>query len=101
MGARNGACLARGGYRRERHLLHMGVCPGSQPVELHRHAPGHPSTKSSGKKIRNLESTVVDSKAAAASESGRMKVHVRKRDVLPGIAPAAIEPAAGEPAFSA
>src|SRR5712692_2817735 len=95
------AMLDRRQYRREPHVLHMGVRPELQPVETHRHAPGYHAAESPGKKIRNLEATVVDSIAAAAGESCRVKVHIRERDVLPGITPVALELAAGELAFSA
>src|SRR6266849_8437531 len=79
----------------------MGLRAELQLVESHRHSSGYPSAESPGKKIRNLEAVVVDSIAAAAGESGRVKVYIRERDVLPGITPAALELAAGELAFSA
>src|SRR5258708_33685741 len=51
---------------RELHVLHVGVGPEFQPVESHCHTASYPAPESLGKKIRNLETTVVDSIAAAA-----------------------------------
>src|SRR6266404_6488779 len=53
----------------ELHVLHVGVGPEFQPVESHRHTAGYPAPESRGKKIRNFETTVVDSIAAAAGRS--------------------------------
>jgi len=93
--------LDRRQYSRKSHVLHVGVRPELQPVETHRHAPRYLPAKSAGEEIWNLEAAVVDSIAAAAGESLRMKNLVRKRDILAGIASDAFELAAGELAFSA
>src|SRR6266849_5559088 len=95
------AMLDRRQYPCEPHILHMGVRAELHPVETHRHSSGYPAAESPGKKIRNLKAMVVNSIAAAAGESRRMKDFIRERDVLPGITPAALELAAGELAFSA
>ena len=87
--------------RGEPRILHMGVRPELQPVETHRHSPGHPPAESAGKKIRHLQAMVVDSIAAMASESRCMKDLIRQRDVLPGITPGALDLAARELTFSA
>src|SRR5258708_5176396 len=81
-------------------ILHMGVRPELQPIETHRHAPGYSPAECAGKKIRHLEATVVDSIAAPAIEPCRMEDHIRQRNVLPGITPAALELAGRELAFS-
>src|SRR5260370_12282238 len=86
---------------REPHIVQMGVRTELQSVETHRHAPGSLTAECPGKKIRNLKTAVVNPIAATAGQSGRVKVHVRQRDVLSGITPAALELAAGELPLSA
>ena len=84
----------------EAHVLHMGDRFELRLVETHRYAPRYLSTESPGIKIRNFQAAVVDLIAARAGEPGRMKVVIRKRDVLRGIASAALKLVSRELSFS-
>src|SRR4029077_13485398 len=75
--------------------------PEFQPIKTHRNPSSHLAAECPGKKIRHLQSTVVDAIAAAANQSASMKDVIGQNYLLPRITSAALVLPAYVLAFSA